>query len=140
MRKFLLFWVGLCLVAAVAACGGSGTATEEQDAGTATLTASPTETDEAATETATAPPAAGAPTITMADMSFGEPITVSPGAQITVINNDSVEHSVTSRDEGKFDVHVDGNQQATLTAPTEPGEYQIYCIYHPSMTGTLIVA
>ena len=72
-------------------------------------------------------------------MSFGDTVTVAPGTQITVRNDDSVEHSVTSRIEGVFDVHVDGGQQATLTAPTEPGEYAFYCVYHPSMTGTLIV-
>jgi plastocyanin len=46
---------------------------------------------------------------------------------------------VTSETEGKFDVHVDAGEQGTLTAPTEPGEYPFYCVYHPSMKGTLIV-
>jgi plastocyanin len=73
------------------------------------------------------------------DMSFGEPITVPPGAQITIKNDDSAEHSVTSDTAGKFDVHVDGGEQGTLTAPTEPGEYAFHCTYHPSMHGTLIV-
>jgi plastocyanin len=72
-------------------------------------------------------------------MSFGEPITVPPGAQITIKNDDSAEHSVTSDTAGKFDVDVDGNEQGTLTAPTEPGEYAYHCTYHPSMHGTLIV-
>ncbi|MGZ8747559.1 MAG: cupredoxin domain-containing protein, partial [Mycobacterium sp.] len=34
---------------------------------------------------------------------------------------------------------VDGGEQGTLTAPAEPGEYAFYCVYHPSMKGTLIV-
>jgi plastocyanin len=72
-------------------------------------------------------------------MAFGDPITVAPGTQITVKNDDSAEHSVTSRTEGQFDVHVDGGQQKTLTAPSQPGEYAFYCVYHPSMKGTLIV-
>ena len=62
-----------------------------------------------------------------------------PGAQITVKNNDSVEHSVTSDTAGKFDVEVDGNEQKPLTAPAEPGSYAFHCKYHPSMHGTLIV-
>jgi plastocyanin len=75
----------------------------------------------------------------MKGMSFGDPITVAPGTQITIKNDDSAEHSVTSQTAGQFDVHVDGNQQGTLTAPSEPGEYPFYCVYHPSMKGTLIV-
>jgi plastocyanin len=72
-------------------------------------------------------------------MSFGEPITVSPGAQVTIKNDDSAEHSVTSDTAGKFDVEVEGKEQGTLTAPTEPGEYAFHCKYHPSMHATLTV-
>jgi plastocyanin len=142
MKKFCLFWAALCLVAAVAtACGESSTTTEERETGTATMTGTPTTTAQAAgtTEATGAPAEAGAATITIADMSFGDPITVPPGAQITIKNDDSAEHSVTSQTAGQFDVHVEGNQQGTLTAPTAPGEYAFYCIYHPSMKSTLIV-
>lgn len=136
MKRFGLFWAVICLVAAVATgCGGSGTSTEETGTGTATATASPT----GAEETTSAPAAASAATIMIMNNSFGEPITVPPGAQITIKNDDSAEHSVTSDTAGKFDVHVDGGEQGTLTAPTEPGEYAFHCTYHPSMHGTLIV-
>ena len=118
MKRFGLFWAALCLAAAFAtACGGSDTSTEERETGTATMTASPTGT----AETTSAPAAAGAATIMIMGMSF-EPVTVPPGAQITIKNDDSAEHSVTSDTAGKFDVHVDGTQQGTLTAPTEPGD------------------
>jgi plastocyanin len=99
------------------------------------MTASPTGTAEATS----GPAAASAATITIASMNFGEPITVPPGAQITIKNDDSAEHSVTSDTAGKFDVEVEGTEQGTLTAPTEPGEYAFHCTYHPSMHGTLIV-
>ena len=139
MKKILIFGAAMCLVAAVAtACGQSSTNTEEQEAGTtpvATTGETATETAEATSPTA----AAGAATITIANMGFGEPITVAPGAQVSVTNDDSVEHSVTSQTAGQFDVHVDGNENGTFTAPTEPGEYAFYCVYHPSMKGTLIV-
>ena len=130
MKKFGLFCAAICLITAMAtACGGSGTSSEQS--GTATATASPAETS--------GPAAAAGSTITIASMKFGDTVTVSPGAQVTVKNDDTVEHSVTSDDKGKFDVHVDGGEQGTLTAPTEPGEYTFYCVYHPSMKGTLIV-
>ena len=63
----------------------------------------------------------------------------SPGTEITIINNDEVEHSVTSRTKGLFDVHVEGKGRATLTAPQDAGEYAFYCLYHPAMLGTLTV-
>lgn len=132
MKKILLLCVTICLAAAIAACGSeSSYTTSEGDSGTATATASP-ESTSSTTE-------ASGPTITMANMSFGDPITVAPGATITLKNDDSAEHSVTSETEGTFDVHVDAGEQGTLTAPTEPGEYAFYCVYHPSMKGTLIV-
>ena len=132
MKKILLVCATICLAAAIAACGSeSSYTTSEGDTGTATATASP-ESTSSTTE-------ASGPTITMANMSFGDPITVAPGATITLKNDDSAEHSVTSETEGKFDVHVDAGEQGTLTAPTEPGEYAFYCVYHPSMKGTLIV-
>jgi plastocyanin len=136
MKRFGLFCAAMCLVAAFAtACGGSNTSTQEKASGPATATASPTAT---AGQTS-GPAAAAAATVTIASMSFGDPITVPPGAQITIKNDDSAEHSVTSDTAGKFDVEVDGKEQKTLTAPTEPGEYAFHCKYHPSMHGTLTV-
>ncbi|MDG5485168.1 cupredoxin domain-containing protein [Mycolicibacterium gadium] len=132
MKKVLLACVAICLAAAIAACGSeSSYTTSEGDSGTATATASP--------ESSSSTAEASGPTITMANMSFGDPITVAPGATITLKNDDSAEHSVTSESEGKFDVHVDAGEQGTRTAPSEPGEYAFYCVYHPSMKGTLIV-
>lgn len=130
MKRFGLVWAAICLVAALAtACGGSGNTSQ----------ASPTDTATATATEATAAPAASAATITIANMSFGAPVTVPPGAAVSIKNDDSAEHSVTSDAAGKFDVEIDGKGQATLTAPTEPGEYAFHCKYHPSMHGTLIV-
>ena len=131
MKRFGLFWAAMCLAAALAtACGGSSNST--QATGTATATAS-------GSEATSAPASAAAATITIASMNYGDPVTVPPGAQIAIKNNDSVEHSVTSDTAGKFTVDVDGNEEGTLTAPSEPGEYAFHCKYHPSMHGTLIV-
>jgi len=136
MKRFGLFCAAMCLVAAFAtACGGSSTSTPEKESGTATATASPT----AGAGASSAPAAASAATMTIASMNFGAPITVPPGSQIAIKNDDSVEHSVTSDTADKFSVDVDGNEQGTLTVPTEPGEYAFHCKYHPSMHGTLIV-
>ncbi|TPG33657.1 cupredoxin domain-containing protein [Mycolicibacterium hodleri] len=84
-------------------------------------------------------PATAGPTITISGMAFGEPLTVAPGATITVVNDDSVEHSVTSKPETGFDTDIDGGATKTFTAPTQPGEYPFVCTYHPNMKGTLTV-
>jgi plastocyanin len=125
MTKFSTAVAACCLAAALAACGSPS---DHADQATSTATAETTQR-----------PAAAGPTITIAGMNFGRPLTVAPGTHITIANNDSVEHSVTSRTAGQFDVHVDGNKQGELTAPNAPGEYAFYCVYHPSMSGTLIV-
>ena len=132
MKKIIWLAAAVCLAGMLAACGGQSAYTTESSAGTASATGT-------GTAQATGAPAAGGPTLTIADMGYGEPITVAPGAKITIKNNDSVEHSVTSRTEGQFSVDVEANGQNTLTAPTTPGEYAFHCKYHPSMNGTLIV-
>ena len=102
-------------------------------------TSAPAEATSPAPEAPVPPAEPAGATITIANMSFGDPVTVAPGAEVTVKNDDTAEHSVTSETEGVFDEHVDGGEQDTFTAPTEPGEYAFYCTYHPSMKGTLIV-
>ena len=84
-------------------------------------------------------PAPSGPTITISGMAFGEPLAVSPGATITIVNEDTVEHSVTSKPDAGFSTDVDGGEQKTFTAPTKPGNYPFICKYHPSMLGTLTV-
>lgn len=109
----------------VAGCGSSGTT------GYGATSAAPA--------TSSAALAASGPTIAISGMAFGEPITVSPGAQVAITNGDGVEHSVTSKTAGQFDTEVDANGQKTFTAPTQPGEYPFYCKYHSNMKGTLTV-
>lgn len=75
--------------------------------------------------------------ITIVDFAYEVPATVPPGATITVVNDDSAAHTVTSR--GNFDVAVTTGASATFTAPEEPGEYTITCLYHGNMTATLVV-
>jgi plastocyanin len=119
------------VAALVTACGGSGGTKETTNAASAT-------SSEAATNKNSPTATAGA-TITIENMAFGAALTVAPGTEITIANNDSVEHSVTSDTAGVFDKDVDGHAKATLNAPSQPGEYPFHCSYHPNMKGTLIV-
>ena len=125
MKKIGMFLAAMAVVAAlVTGCGGSSSTTQSTDTA-------------AASESS--PAEAAGPTITIANMAFGQPLTVAPGTKINIANNDTVEHSVTSDTAGAFDQDVDGNEKATVTAPSQPGEYPFHCSYHPNMKGTLIV-
>jgi plastocyanin len=91
-----------------------------------------------ASASSSAPAPAAAATITIDGFKYTD-VTVPAGAQITVVNNDSAEHTVTSDTSGAFNVEVEGKHKATFTAPTQPGTYPFHCTYHPSMHGTLTV-
>jgi plastocyanin len=126
MKKFSIFLAAIALVGTLAtACGGSST--------------SETAASASGSSSETSPTAMAGPTITIANMAFGQPLTVAPGTKINIANNDTMEHSVTSDTAGAFDQDVDGNEKATFTAPSQPGEYPFHCSYHPNMKGTLIV-
>jgi plastocyanin len=78
--------------------------------------------------------------ITIKDFGYQGPASVSPGAKITIKNDDAQAHTVTSDDGKAFEVAVDGGGgTAQFTAPATPGSYTYHCAYHSNMHGTLIV-
>jgi plastocyanin len=139
------FLVSLIVAGAAGCSSGSGT--------TAPTTAAPQPATQTATPslpvsssaTASAVPGTGGSTATAAvisikDFDYGAPVTVSPGATVTVTNIDSAEHTVTADQEPAFDVEVKENGgTGTFTAPSAPGTYPFHCTYHPNMHGTLTV-
>ncbi len=73
-------------------------------------------------------------------------VTIGRGGALSVVNNDTIAHSVTSVAVGTdgdplFDVVVPAGQVRTIpTASTlGGGEYAFYCSFHPSMRGTLTI-
>lgn len=80
--------------------------------------------------------------ITIKDFAFGAPLTVPPGATITVVNDDDADHDATS-DDGLFRTPtLAKGERASFTAPTRAGTYKYSCTLHLSSmsgTGTLIV-
>lgn len=77
--------------------------------------------------------------ITIEDFAYTVPDGLEPGDEVMIENADDVAHTVTSREQGLFDVVVDGGSTATLTLPDRPGRYAFYCIYHANMEATLSV-
>jgi plastocyanin len=79
-------------------------------------------------------------TITIKSYDFGQPLMVKPGQMISVVNDDSVPHTVTADAGGGFNVRVGGSGNGTFTAPATAGTYAFHCSIHPDMHGSLVVA
>ncbi|WP_458115522.1 cupredoxin domain-containing protein [Arthrobacter sp. D2-10] len=99
---------------------------------------------EAPSESASEAPSEEAPAeeivITIRNFEYEMPETVPAGAEITVVNEDTAPHTVTTTETEDFDAIVQGGETTTFTAPSEAGEYPFFCTYHPNMTGTLVVS
>jgi plastocyanin len=114
-------------VLALAACGDDDDAPD--DAAVTTTTTAGAGSDESATSGAA---------IEAMDFELTS-ITVAPGAEVEVVNEGDVAHTVTSDDDEFDSGTVAGGSTGTFTAPTEPGEHPFHCEIHPAMTGTLTV-
>jgi plastocyanin len=78
--------------------------------------------------------------IVISNFAYTVPASVSPGQQVTVVNNDSPNHTVTSDAGNLFDVRVSGGGGfTTFIAPADPGTYPFHCKYHSDMHGSLTV-
>jgi plastocyanin len=99
---------------------------------------------------------AGGPTINILEGSSvqGSPdydpdeLTASAGAEVTVVNQDTLPHTATSgtgpqdpESAQLFDTSlINGGESATLSlAQVNPGQYDYYCMVHPYMTGKVVV-
>jgi plastocyanin len=127
----------LALATAVA-CGGGG---EPEVAAPSPSASSPSASSSSGPLPNSTAPAEDSPAevvITISGFAFQVPDSVPPGAQITVVNEDSSYHTVTA-DDGTFDVGARQGEPVTFTAPEQPGEYPFHCTPHPDMTATLVV-
>ncbi|MFJ7999282.1 cupredoxin family copper-binding protein [Streptomyces sp. NPDC096310] len=111
------------LVATLVGCSGGG--------GGGTSSASPS------------PPASagGSARVTIDNFAYApSALTVAPGSKVTVVNKDSVAHTLTATAGKAFDTGTIGpGKTATFTAPSKAGAYPYICTIHPFMKGTLTV-
>jgi plastocyanin len=79
--------------------------------------------------------------IAISGSAYSGSMTVKPGQQVTVTNEDPADHTLTSRTAGLFNTGTipAGGGTATFTAPTAPGSYPFFCRIHLAMNGTLVV-
>ena len=139
------------LTVAAAEQGGGGAQTQEGGGGGTNQTG---ETTGGAGGGGAAP--GGGPTINILEGASiqGSPdydpdeLTASAGAEVTVVNQDTVPHTVTSgtgpQDPNSaqlFDTSlINGGESATVSlAQVNPGQYDYYCMVHPYMTGKITV-
>ena len=121
---------------ALSGCGSSGGEPGSTPATTASSAASSIAAVSTTGSTAGTPAAA---VITITNFAYQGPVSVSPGSTVTVKNEDSQAHTVTSDQAGLFDAVVPGGGNVVFTAPTTAGSYAYHCTYHSNMHGTLIV-
>jgi plastocyanin len=120
----------LALVLVLTACGSSSSA--PASSGTATATGSAAGQQTGASDA-----------IVIKNFMFApDSLTVSPGAVVTVHNEDSVAHTLTDKaDPTLFNTgSVNPGQTKTFKAPDKPGSYPFLCTIHQYMTGTLVVS
>ena len=121
-RISLLCLVGAAMVLAACSSGGS--------------------TASSSTQTGSGSSAGGGGhAITIKNFAFSpSSTTVAPGTVVTVTNDDSVTHTLTSK-AGAFDTgDIQAGQSKTFTAPSKAGSYPYICTIHQYMTGTLTVS
>jgi plastocyanin len=129
MKSAILISSVMISAGLLTACGGGTQEPSPQSA--APLTSAPS--------SPSASQAAGSE-IVISNMSYTVPPSVSPGQQLTIVNNDSANHTVTADQNNLFDIRVSGGGgSASFTAPTTPGTYPFHCKYHANMHGVLTV-
>jgi plastocyanin len=137
--RSLLSVAALTAFLGVAGCSASDEATSQPAPATSeSSTAGP---DGASSPNASGEASAAEPVvIEIKDFEFNAPEKVAPGAMIMVQNNDRSTHSFTA-ERGEFEEVIleGGGATGMFTAPSEPGEYDYVCKFHPEMVDTLVV-
>ena len=116
---------------ALGGCGGSG-----DDAGS--------KAEPAARETAASDEAAGgadpSPVVAIKGFAYRPAkLTVAEGAEVTWVDRDKANHTVTFDGDAVEDVPNLRNGQRASVRFADPGSYAYVCVYHPSMRGRVVV-
>lgn len=145
--RAVLCGLGLLAVGA-AACGGNTSPTVSTTASTTTSAPGATSTTGMANMPGMTSAGGGGgmvhtATIVIKNFTFVPmTTTVSPGATVTVKNEDTTTHTLTATGAGKaFDTgDIAGGSSKTFTAPSTAGSYPFICNIHQYMHGMLTVS
>jgi len=126
----------VAILALTAGCGGSSGGSGAAAGASSSM---PMPSSSGATAGDSSQPVSGT-TITMRNFAFfPASLSVAPGTEITVRNDDKAPHTVTADDKSFDTGEVDPGKSATFTAPSKPGTYDYICTIHPYMKGKLVV-
>ena len=66
-------------------------------------------------------------------------ITVKAGGTVTWTNRDSAPHTATAKANSAFNTDTLKQGQSKQITLSKPGTYQYTCLFHPFMSGTVVV-
>ncbi len=119
-------------VALLAGCGSSSSSDSSGSAPSAQSSA-------ASSPSSGSDSSANAVTITIKDYKYTVPSSVKPGQKISVKNEDSQAHTVTTDSGSDFNDNAPAGSTTSFTAPSKAGSYKFHCTFHSNMHGTLVV-
>jgi plastocyanin len=127
----------LAALLGMVACGD-----DDDDGGGAATTAGVATTGAAAATTAPGGTGGGdspaGAMITITEFAFPAETAMAAGGTLTVVNETGSAHTVTDA-EGAFNEEVGPGETIEIVID-EPGAYEFFCNFHPSMTGVINVA
>ena len=140
MVRIVTLMSSLLLSAAVLiACGGTDESAPSSAPASPNGQSSSTEPPSPSAPHSPGPPQAAGGEIVISNMTFTVPPSVRPGQQLTIVNKDDSNHTVTA-DNNQFDIRISGGGgRQSFAAPTTPGTYPFHCKYHADMHGLLTV-
>jgi len=97
--------------------------------------------DKADTTTSATPAAAATNAIDIEEFVFEpDPVTVKAGAKITIRNADKAPHTLTEEGQSpSFDSGTIKGRKAGSVTFAKAGTFKYYCLFHPTMKGTVTV-
>jgi plastocyanin len=123
-----------------ASSSSSGSATTSESTSPSASASAGSGSPSASGAASTSPGSTKTATITIKDFKYSGAGSVPAGTQITVKNDDTEAHTVTSDTSGAFDVKIDPGKSATFAAPDKAGSFPYHCTFHGNMHGTLKVS
>jgi amicyanin len=127
--------LALAIAAASVAAAGCGSSSKSSDNGGVVT---PPATTSAGSPAATAPVSAAK--VQISNFKYVPPtIAVKAGGAVTWTNADSAPHTATAKASSAFDTGTLKQGQSKKLTFSKPGTYQYTCLFHPFMSGTIVV-
>jgi plastocyanin len=129
------FTLALALAAAALAVPGCGSSSKSSDSGGVVKPPAATSTGAAASGAAVS-----AGKVAISNFKYAPAaITVKAGGTVTWTNGDSAPHTATAKANSAFNTDTLNQGHSKKIAFSKPGTYPYTCLFHPFMSGTVVV-